>query len=322
MEAGKVVKLLMAIMLIALVIPGFAGAEEIQVAVAIPPLETFVEEVGGEEVKSVVMIPPGRSPANYAPSPRELAAFSDSVIYFSLGLPAEEAGILSEAREINPDLKIVRLDEKVAEVYEPLYPGDEELQEGESRSEEQQQENDESSGTGGHRHSDGEDPHIWLSPRRAELMVEIIAAELGSINESKKEQYLQRAEEYIDKIRATDMEIRGMLEEFQGRRFMIFHPSFGYFADEYGLEMVALEAEGKEASARRLQEITELAAEEGIETVFYQQEIDSRQTEVLAEEIGAETERLFPLASNYCDNLLQTARLLRESIGVDDDGSS
>lgn len=298
------------------------GAEDIQVAVAIPPLETFVEEVGGEEVKSVVMIPPGRSPANYAPSPRELAAFSDSVIYFSLGLPAEEANILPEAREINSDLEIVRLEEQVAEVYDPLYLVDRGSDSAGSSIEKEHSTGEESGKQEeGHEHSGGEDPHTWLSPRRAELMVEIIASELGKIDKENRDKYLDNAKKYIEEIRETDMKIRGMLKELEGSKFIIFHPSFGYFADEYGLEMVALEDEGKEASPGHLQDIIDLVREENIKTVFYQQEIDSRQTEALAGEVGADIEKLTPLASDYLDNLLRTAELLQEASGVDSDGN-
>ena len=67
--------------------------------------------------------------------------------------------------------------------------------------------------------------------------------------------------------------------------FIIYHPSLGYYADDYGLEMWQLKMRAKRLPAD-LQRIIDLAREK-TENRFYQAEHDSRQARTLAAEIGA-----------------------------------
>ena len=89
--------------------------------------------------------------------------------------------------------------------------------------------------------------------------------------------------------------------------FIAYHPAFGYFADDYGLHMIALEEEGKEAAPQTFKEIVDLAKENDIKVIFYQAEVDSRQSEAFAEEIGGRTEQIAPLAPDYIENLEKMA---------------
>ena len=94
----------------------------------------------------------------------------------------------------------------------------------------------------------------------------------------------------------------------------MFHPAFGYFADEYGLEMHALEKEGKEVTAKDLQELTDLARENGIKVIFYQAQTSERQAMAFAEGIDGEAVMLDPLSENYIENLITMAEKI---VGVD-----
>jgi len=96
----------------------------------------------------------------------------------------------------------------------------------------------------------------------------------------------------------------------QIKKFMVYHPAFGYIADDYGLTMYALEEEGKESTVKHLQEMVDLAKREKIKVIFYQEEIDSRQSEAFAEEIGGTTVKLAPLAANYIENLESMAEAI------------
>jgi zinc transport system substrate-binding protein len=143
-------------------------------------------------------------------------------------------------------------------------------------------------------------------------MVQTIAREMGEIDPENKEQYDENAQEYIMQLEDLDKEIQNALEGVQNRKLIVFHPAFGYLADDYGLEMYALEEEGKEATPQKLQEMIDLAKEENIKAIFYQAEISSAQAESFAEEIGGKTVQLEPLASNYIENLKNMAELISE----------
>ncbi|MGM0500757.1 MAG: metal ABC transporter solute-binding protein, Zn/Mn family, partial [Bacillota bacterium] len=87
----------------------------------------------------------------------------------------------------------------------------------------------------------------------------------------------------------------------------------------YGLEMMAIEAAGKEPGPRHLQEIIESARKQGIKNVFYQAEIDSTKTRAVAEELGGETVKLNPLAQNYIENLKIMAAKMEAELAERDD---
>ncbi|MTI61522.1 MAG: ABC transporter substrate-binding protein [Firmicutes bacterium] len=258
-------------------------SDKLSVAVSIVPEATFVKAVAGELLDVVTMIPPGNSPANYSPSPKELTKFSDSRIYFVMGVPADLTNILAKAEAINPDIKVVKLFAEVNEVYP-----DREFSLGKR------------------------DPHIWLSPKRAKVMVRIIARELAEIDEKNRDVYQKNAGEYINKLNELDKEISNSLSKLKNKTFIVYHPAFGYFADDYGLEMLAIEEEGKEATPRRVQKIIDLAKKENIKAIFYQAEIDSRQSQAIAEEIGGKTIQVDPLAADYIKNLQKTAEVFND----------
>lgn len=251
------------------------------VAVSIVPEQTFVEAVCGDLAETVVMVPPGYSPENYEPTPQEMAKFSKASIYFTIGVPAEDTSILPSVAE---STKVVPLADACAEVYDEL------------------------------KIDGGRDPHIWLSPKRAVVMVRTIAVEMSALDPENASIYSANAEAYISEIDQADAEIDRLLSGLENRSFIVFHPAFGYFADDYGLKMYALEQDGKEATAAELAKMIDFAKENGIKVIFYQAEIDSSQSRAFAEELGGVTVHLDPLSAEYTENLKTMARTLAEGM--------
>ncbi|EHQ91121.1 metal ABC transporter solute-binding protein, Zn/Mn family [Desulfosporosinus youngiae] len=247
------------------------------VAVTVLPQKALVEAVGGNLVEVIAIVPPGNSPGNYEPTPLEMEAFSKSAIYFTIGVPTEKANILPKAK----DMIVVDLNTKVAEKYPDLEfsPGK-------------------------------RDPHIWLSPKRAKVMVETIAQEMSSLDVKNAEIYKQNAEEYLKKLDQLDRDIKAMVEGLNNKTFIVFHPAYGYLADDYGLTMYALEQSGKEATPQHLAEMIDLAKAENIKVIFSQAEIDSKQPQAFAEEIGGIKEMLNPLSADYITNLQTMAKAI------------
>ncbi|MGM0445596.1 MAG: metal ABC transporter solute-binding protein, Zn/Mn family [Bacillota bacterium] len=254
-------------------------ADSLNVAVTVVPQKEFVKAVAGEDTNVIVMIPPGYSPGNYAPKPQELTDLTDSSIYFSMGVPADLQNILPKVKQFNPDIKVVKLFEKVNEKYPDRMFS-----------------------------NDSRDPHIWLSLKRVEYMVKIIRDELIELKPENKNKYVVNTKNYIEKIKKTEQEIKNILKNKKDEHLLVYHPSFGYLADEFDLEMVSIEEEGKGATAKHLQDIIDFARENEITRIYHQAEIDSRQTESLAEEINAELIQLDPLAENYLENMLEMAK--------------
>ena len=257
-------------------------AGKIIVAVSLVPEKTFVEAVCGDLAEVVVMVPPGSSPGNYEPSPKEIEGFSKAKLYFAMGVPTEKINIFPKAAEIKT-MKVIKLQEEVLKVYpeREFSPGN-------------------------------RDPHIWLSPKRAKIMVEVIAREMIQLDAKNKDTYEKNAQKYIGELDNLDKEMKKSFEGIKDKKFIVFHPSFGYLADDYSLQMYALEEKGKEASPQRLKDMIDFAKKENIKAVFYQAEISSKQAQAFAEEIGGKTVELAPLAPNYIENLKNMSKLMNE----------
>jgi zinc transport system substrate-binding protein len=250
------------------------------IAVAIPPMETFVEQVCGDLAQTMTLIPAKASPANYEPTAVQIEQFANASLYFSLGVPTETVNILPY---IAAQTKAVDLTIPVSTAYPDL----------EIKGE--------------------RDPHIWLSPKRVIIMVEAIAEEMSTFDPDNSEIYHENAASYIDKLEKLDKEISAIFEQADQKTFIVFHPSFAYFADDYGLQMYAIEKEGKEATAKHLQEMLDLAIEKDLHIIFYQAEIDSSQTLAFAEAINGEAVILHPLALNYIENMKAMAQAITET---------
>ena len=101
------------------------ASEKMTVAVSIVPQQTFVKAIAGDLINIVTVVPPGNSPANYAPTPREMEAYHQASLYFTIGAPTEEANILPKAKAINENIRIISLAEEVGNVYPHRYFGKE-----------------------------------------------------------------------------------------------------------------------------------------------------------------------------------------------------
>ncbi len=154
-----------------------------------------------------------------------------------------------------------------------------------------------------HHHHSGRDPHVWMSPKRAAVMVEAIRDALIAADDKNAETYRRNAEEYLQKLRETDKKLTDTLSQAKANSFIIMHPSMGYFADDYGLMQVSIEKEGKQATAEHLKAVIDYAKDNNIKVVFYQKEFDNNQAKTIASEIGGEVMELEPLAPNYLENL-------------------
>lgn len=263
-----------------------ASSGKLKVAVSIVPQATFVKAVGGDLVDVVTMIPPGVEPENYAPSPQQMVQFSDAQIYFAIGVPSEKAAILPRVHDLNANLKVVDLPALVDSVYPPrLFPAGD------------------------------RDPHMWLSPRRVQEIVRITAQQLANLDPTHQTTYEENARIYIASLNKLDQDIRTSLAGLTNRTFIVYHPAFGYFADDYGLKMIALEEEGKEATAINLQKVIDLAKQEHIKVIFYQAEVDSKQSRTLAAEIGGQAEMVTPLDPDYINNLEKIAQTFARVLG-------
>jgi len=264
-------------------LPGIGHAEPpLRVFVSVLPQKTLVERVGGRHVQVTALVRPGYGPATYNPTPRQIAALGEADLYVLAGVPFEDAW-MPRIMAVNPDIAV--LDSRVG------------------------------AGSGNdapHDHGLGGDPHAWTSPRLAVEMAARIRDGLARLLPQRQQSLDAGYTALANDLEALDDEIRSLLDPVRDRRFLVYHPAWGHFADAYGLTQLSIEQDGKEPGARTLASLIEEAREAQIKVVFAQPQFHSKAALTVAERIGGRLEQVDPLAPQIGPSLRRLARLIAE----------
>ena len=94
---------------------------------------------------------------------------------------------------------------------------------------------------------------------------------------------------------------------------MVFHPSWGYFANRYSLEQVAIEVQGKEPKPKELIELIKDAKEHEIKIVFVAPQFSQKSAKIIANSINGSVHIIDPLSINWEENLIKTAQKIADT---------
>ncbi|GHT27627.1 adhesin [Planctomycetales bacterium] len=240
------------------------ASAKIFAAVSVAPHAFLLEKIGGERIAVEVLVPAGKEPHEYQPTPEKVAAFSRSKVFFRTGMPFEEM-LLEKLKTLSSAQKIIDLREGIQ--LRPL-----ELHHHE------------------HEHNET-DPHIWFAPSVLKKQVETIEKTLCGIDPDGAEYYQKNAAAMLEEIETTRKKIEAVLQPVKEETVFVFHPSYGYFCDEFGLRQIAVEYEGKSPKPKQLAALIQEAKKLTTEThrkplVFVQPEFNKEPAEALAEAVG------------------------------------
>jgi len=271
----------------------------IEVAVSVPPQAYFVERIGREHVRVQVMIPDGAVPETYSPTPRQRAALDRARAYLLVGHP----DFVFERVHIVPHLAR-RPGMTVIDMLQPH-----ERNEAATR-----------------RAEHAGDPHVWLSPAAVAATAVEIERSLTALAPERGEEFRANLALFLSEIEALDASVRNSLDtlprEPGSRSFLVVHPAWGWFAEDYDLVQIAIEADGKEPAPAELIPLIEEARASQLRVVFVQRGHSRRRAELIAGEIGAEIVELDPLARDWLDNMARVAATLRKALGASELGGS
>lgn len=264
------------------------------VFVSIAPYAYFVERIGGEHFETEIMVGAGHNHHTYEPSPRQMAALARAKIYFRSGLPFEDIWLLRLRRNY-PHVQFVDLLQGVELRAMDAHCADE---------------------SHDHHHHDheGDDPHVWLSPTIMQIQSKTICDALCRVDPQNAETYRANLKSLLEDLQKLHLEIEETLSDVSSRKFMVYHPAWGYFADAYDLEQIAIEAGGKEPSARQLAATIQVARQEDIRAIFVQEQFSRRSAEAIARAIDGTVLSIDPLEKDYINNLRRVAITLAEAL--------
>jgi zinc transport system substrate-binding protein len=158
------------------------------------------------------------------------------------------------------------------------------------------------------------DPHIWTDPVNVKKFMQEFTAKLVQLYPRYEISFTNHFQQFAEELDELDRKLQALFQSISSKHFLVFHPSWGYFADRYGLVQVPIELEGKTPSAKELASVIDYAKKYKIKHVFVQQQFSRKNAQTVAHAIGGEVVTVDPLAEDYMNNLIKVAQLLAGSM--------
>lgn len=255
---------------------------KIKVVASLFPQYDFANQIGGEFVEASLILPPGVEAHAFDPTPRDIISISEAEIFLYTSDDMEPWVSLLIENIDTKKTQVINLSENVT-----LIEADHHHEEGETHEESEAREEEE--------HEEGDehyDPHYWLDPQNALIMVEDIKAALVLAMPENEAIFSENADRLIAELKALDEEIEGAVGKFESRTILSGgHFAFGYFAHRYGLEHLSPYngfSPDAEPLNQNIQELMDTLEQSKANAIFYEELIDPRVAETISEQTGAE----------------------------------
>jgi zinc transport system substrate-binding protein len=246
------------------------------ISVSILPQKYIIEQIS-KDFEINVLIPKASSAVTYSPKPSQLKKIKNSDIYFTIQVPFEK-GILQKIKDINPNIKIINMGRYLKRFAIKEHH---------------------------HKQSHNLDPHLWLSPPHIMLLARATLQELIRLNPNRAKEYIKNYNSFIKKITNLDSSVYKKLLHIKNRAFLVYHPSFGYFAKVYNLKQIPIENEGKEPSAKHIATI--LKNSQNSRLLIIEPQFPKKSAIFIAKKIGAKVEVIDPLEENITKTITNLA---------------
>jgi len=259
------------------------------IAVSILPQEWFVSRIGGDRVQTLVLAGAGQNPHNYEPTPKQISSLARAGAWILSGTEFE-ISLRPKIEKLFPALPII--DGTAGVVFRRLEGGDHD------------------------HHYDDEadflpDRHTWLGSEPAKILAAHIRDTLSAIDPAGEEQYTENFHILTLTIDNEFAILRRDLAYLNGSNVFVYHPSFGYFLDEFGITQQAVETGGKSPSPRDLNRLIALAKKDLPTVIFVQAQFPVNAAKTVADAVGAEIISLDPLAPDWLANIRRMGEALR-----------
>ena len=257
------------------------------------PLQYLAEQIGGEHVTVTSLTPAGAEPHDLELSPKTVDALSsaDTVIYLAGFQSAVDEAIEQQAPKTVIDVSpAVQLVEAGVDANHPSEEEDESTDEAQSS---------EADGHEDHHHDMSADPHFWLDPVRMASAATLVGDKLAEANPANAEMYKTNAKALKDELTSLGNDLVSKTSTCQIKTFVTAHTAFGYLADRTGLTQVGISGLDPDSSPSpaRLAEISQIAKDQGVTTIFTEALIDPKIAQTLADDLGITTAVLDPIES-------------------------
>lgn len=276
-----------------------ASAAKLTVAVSLQPYANIVKNIAGDRVDVVTLLPPGADPHTFEPKPQSLKEFAKASIYFSDGSGMDKAW-MSRFKGVNKNVQMVEISKGIGWMAADEV---EHRHEGEVAHHEE--------------HHEGFDPHVWTSPKRVAIIAQNVLDALVQLDPAGKETYTQNFTAFKAELETLNADLKNAVNALPiGKRtFIVFHPSYGYLAFDYGMQQLSIEVEGKEPKPKDLAFLIEEGKKHFVHIVFVQPQFSKRAAETIAKELNAVVVMTDPLAYDFMGNVRSLVKAISEAAG-------
>ncbi len=165
-----------------------------------------------------------------------------------------------------------------------------------------------------HHHHEGNDPHIWLDPILVKTQATTIKEALTSQFPQNRELYEKNYQNFIKELDTLDSWIKENLKDVKNRAFIVYHPSWGYFAKRYNLVQIPIELEGKEPKPKELKELIEEAKEHDIKIIFVAPQFSKKAAIEIGKQSGAKVVEVDQLPLSWMDEMKKSVDILKSNL--------
>lgn len=249
------------------------------VLVSVSPHKFFVEQIAGDTVDVLLMVPAGASAHTYEPTPKQMMEASKAAIWFFIG-ESFETKAMATLKSYRPEIRLIDLRENVDLI----------------------------SGEGCCQcHANAADLHFWLSPREAKKQAETIYKELVKAFPENSQDYKERYHHFTEKLATVDRDMQKMFQHSSQKLVLVSHPAYAYLCRDYGLKQLSIECEGKDPTPQQLTNILNSAKKAEVKKVFIQIQYGNKGARLIAEHLNAQLITLDPYSENYFESLKEIA---------------
>ncbi|WP_306261488.1 zinc ABC transporter substrate-binding protein [Pararhizobium sp. IMCC21322] len=287
---------------------GYAQEQIVQVLTSIKPVHSLVSGVMSGVGEAELLLNGASSPHTYSLKPSQARSLQSADVIFWIG---EELEVFLEKplETLGQKARIVTLEDVPGLTRLPFREGgafdaheeDEEHEEQEmheAQSEQHEHQDDEEEAHNSDEHDHGElDPHIWLDPVNAGLLVSHIASVLSEIDSANAAEYNANAAAMQEQLTQLTGDVEALLEPVADRPFVVFHDGYHYFEDRFGLQAAGSLTINPETmpGAARLAEIKQKLNDLEAACIFSEPQFQSRIIDVAREGTSAKAGLLDPL---------------------------
>ncbi len=264
----------------------------------------FIEKIGGDHVNVSILVGSGRCPETFSLRPSQLEALSKAQLYFSTSFPFEGV-LIKKLSSSLPHLTVIDLRKNLKLRTLSLL---EDQVHAKSCSDRQC--------THQHVHTGkyddtSKDPHIWISPKMVMVQIQTIRDALTQADPQNAAFYDKNYLDFKKQLENLDAYLSQALQSLKGQSIFVYHPSYGYLADEYGFTQVPVEVDGKIPTPRKLAELINQANQDKVHVIFVEPQSSDRSASVIAQAIGGQVVTLDVLAPDYLKNMYELANKLQ-----------